>query len=124
METKVGDPDTLDATRCLTLAWLRSKFSVGPDAWTQIKAALRSNAAAIATISERAEMKSPREGCVPHPFYRPIFPRWVTVNPSGDFSPYPSARSNPAWATQSAPRAAKTGRFRPTPAARRTVPKA
>ena len=50
-ETEVEDPEALEATRRLTLAWLRSTFSVEPDAWTQSRAALRDGAAAIATIT-------------------------------------------------------------------------
>jgi hypothetical protein len=56
--------------------------------------------------------------------YLPIVPRWVTVNPSGDLSPYPSMRSKPECATQSAPSDATTGAPRPMPTARSTVPKA
>jgi predicted dienelactone hydrolase len=51
-ETEVEDPDALEATRRLTLAWLKSTLSAEPDAWTQSKAALQRHAAAVATIIE------------------------------------------------------------------------
>jgi hypothetical protein len=35
--------------------------------------------------------------------YLPIVPRWVTLNPSGDLSPYPSMRSKPECATPMRP---------------------
>lgn len=50
-ETEVEDPEALEATRRLTLAWLRSKFSIEPDAWTQSQATLRDGAAALAMIT-------------------------------------------------------------------------
>jgi predicted dienelactone hydrolase len=52
-ETEVEDPDALEATRRLTLAWLSSKLSIEPDAWTQSQAALRDRADAIAKITEK-----------------------------------------------------------------------
>lgn len=52
-ETEVEDPEALEATRRLILAWLRSKFSIEPDAWTQSQSALRDSAAAIAKITVR-----------------------------------------------------------------------
>lgn len=52
-ETEVEDPDALEATRRLTLAWLRSIFGVEQDAWTESMATLRESAADIATISRR-----------------------------------------------------------------------
>lgn len=52
-ETDVEDPEALDATRRLTLAWLRSALSVEQDAWACAHAALRDRAAALATITLR-----------------------------------------------------------------------
>lgn len=52
-ETEVEDPDALEATRRLTLAWLRNTFSIEQDAWTQSQAALGDSAAAIARIAVR-----------------------------------------------------------------------
>lgn len=52
-ETEVEDPEALEATRRLTLAWLRSTFSIEQDAWTQSQVALRDSAAAIARIAVR-----------------------------------------------------------------------
>lgn len=50
-ETEVEDPDALEATRRLILAWLRTIFSIEQDAWTQSQAALRDGAASIAKIT-------------------------------------------------------------------------
>ncbi|SFD51348.1 alpha/beta hydrolase family protein [Roseivivax sediminis] len=52
-ETDVEEPEALEATRRLTLAWLRSRLSIEPDAWTKSQAALREDASALATISAR-----------------------------------------------------------------------
>jgi hypothetical protein len=52
-ETEVEDPEALETTRRLVLAWLRSMFSIEQDAWTQSQAALRGKAAAIAEITVR-----------------------------------------------------------------------
>lgn len=52
-ETDAEDPEALEATRRLTLAWLRSALSVERDAWADARAALRDNAAALATIIMR-----------------------------------------------------------------------
>ncbi|GGK52627.1 hypothetical protein GCM10011322_44430 [Salinarimonas ramus] len=52
-ETEAEDPDALEATRRLTLAWLRSALSEETDAWARSRAALRERAADIATITER-----------------------------------------------------------------------
>lgn len=52
-ETDIEQPDALEATRRLTLAWLRSLFSIEEDAWTRSQAILRKSAAAIATITMR-----------------------------------------------------------------------
>ena len=49
-ETEAEDPDALEATRRLTLAWLRSVFAIDPDAWRQSQIVLRHSAAAIAKI--------------------------------------------------------------------------
>ncbi|WP_127105211.1 alpha/beta hydrolase family protein [Pararhodobacter zhoushanensis] len=50
-ETEVEDPDALEATRRLTLAWLRSALAVAPDAWTESQSALAEHAASIAQIT-------------------------------------------------------------------------
>ena len=50
-ETEVEDPEALEATRRLILAWLRRVFSIEQDSWTQSQAALRDGAAAIAKIT-------------------------------------------------------------------------
>lgn len=52
-ETEVEDPDALEATRRLTLAWLRNKLSVEPAGWTESQIALAGPAASLATISVR-----------------------------------------------------------------------
>jgi len=52
-ETEAEDPDALDATRRLTLAWLRSTFAIEPAAWTQSESALKESAASIAEITSR-----------------------------------------------------------------------
>jgi len=52
-ETEIEDPEALEATRRLILAWLRSIFSIQRDAWTRSQAALRDSAAAIAKITVR-----------------------------------------------------------------------
>ncbi|WP_333830169.1 alpha/beta hydrolase family protein [Pararhodobacter sp.] len=52
-ETEVEDPDALEATRRLTLAWLRSVFAIDPDAWSLSTTALRDSAATIAAITVR-----------------------------------------------------------------------
>ncbi|UOA32945.1 hypothetical protein DSM110093_02752 [Sulfitobacter sp. DSM 110093] len=49
-ETEAEDPDALEATRRLTLAWFRSTFAIEPAAWTQSQSALRESAASIAEI--------------------------------------------------------------------------
>jgi predicted dienelactone hydrolase len=50
-ETEVEDPDALEATRRVTLAWLRGQMGTDPDAWTRSQAALSQSAAAIASIT-------------------------------------------------------------------------
>lgn len=50
-ETEAEDPEALEATRRLILAWLRSIFSSKQDDWTQSQTALRDSAAAIAKIT-------------------------------------------------------------------------
>lgn len=52
-ETEVEDPDALEATRRLTLAWLRRLFAIEQDAWIQSQAALQGSADAIANITVR-----------------------------------------------------------------------
>ena len=49
-ETEAEDPDALEATRRLTLAWLRSTFAIEPAAWTESKLALEESAVSIAEI--------------------------------------------------------------------------
>ncbi len=49
-ETEKEDPDALEATRRLTLAWLRSTLGIEPIAWKQSQSALKGNAASIAEI--------------------------------------------------------------------------
>ena len=41
-ETESEDPDALEITRRLTLAWLRSKFVIGPDDWEKSRGVLES----------------------------------------------------------------------------------
>ena len=50
-ETEAEDPDALEATRRLTLAWLRSRFGIEPDAWTRSQSALKESAGSIAEIT-------------------------------------------------------------------------
>lgn len=52
-ETEAEDPDALEATRRLTLAWLRSTFAIEPSAWDQSESALKASAASIAEITSR-----------------------------------------------------------------------
>ncbi|WMS45263.1 dienelactone hydrolase (plasmid) [Acuticoccus sp. MNP-M23] len=52
-ETEAEDPDALEATRRLTLAWLRSTFAIESAAWTQSQSALRESAASIAVITSK-----------------------------------------------------------------------
>lgn len=52
-ETEVEDPDALEATRRLTLAWLRRLFAIEQDAWIQSQTALQGSADAIANITVR-----------------------------------------------------------------------
>lgn len=52
-ETEIEDPDALEATRRLTLAWLRRIFCKEQDAWTKSQAALRDRAADVAKITVR-----------------------------------------------------------------------
>lgn len=49
-ETEAEDPDALEATRRLTLAWLRSTFAIEPAAWDSGQSALRENASSIAKV--------------------------------------------------------------------------
>ncbi|WP_394199244.1 alpha/beta hydrolase family protein [Litoreibacter albidus] len=50
-ETETEDPDALEATRRLTLAWLRTRLSIDATAWVQSQSALEQNAASIAEIA-------------------------------------------------------------------------
>lgn len=50
-ETETEDPNALEATRRLTLAWLRSTLALEPAAWTQCQSALKERAASIAEIT-------------------------------------------------------------------------
>lgn len=52
-ETEAEDPDALEATRRLTLAWLRSTFAIEPAAWAQSQSALNESAASIAEITSK-----------------------------------------------------------------------
>jgi hypothetical protein len=56
-ETETEDPDALEATRRLTLAWLRSAFAIDANGWMQSQAELRSSAAPIGSITLK---RSPR----------------------------------------------------------------
>ncbi|ETX26954.1 alpha/beta hydrolase family protein [Roseivivax isoporae] len=53
-ETEIEAPDALEATRRLTLAWLRSHFAIEPEAWMKAQAALRHDASALAAIVAKA----------------------------------------------------------------------
>lgn len=50
-ETETENPDALEATRRLTLAWLRSRFDMEPDAWEHSRRSLRESAASVAEIT-------------------------------------------------------------------------
>jgi predicted dienelactone hydrolase len=50
-ETEVEDPDALEATRRLTLAWLRGRLGIEEDTWDQSRTALTKGAAALARIT-------------------------------------------------------------------------
>ena len=54
-ETETEDPDALEATRRLTLAWLRQKLDVSADAWEQSRKALDESARALGQIVEKAK---------------------------------------------------------------------
>jgi hypothetical protein len=45
-ETETEDPDALEATRRLTLAWLRNSLSLDHETWRESQAVLRNCAAA------------------------------------------------------------------------------
>lgn len=47
-ETNVENPEALEASRRLTLAWLRSQFAIEQEEWAQSQAALRESASAFA----------------------------------------------------------------------------
>lgn len=52
-ETEAEDPDALEATCRLTLAWLRSTFAIEPAVWSDCKSALTASAASIADIASK-----------------------------------------------------------------------
>ncbi|WP_085855366.1 hypothetical protein [Palleronia marisminoris] len=52
-ETEVEDPDALEATRRLTLAWLNKTFGLGIGDWRRSQSALREGMVAIATVIEK-----------------------------------------------------------------------
>lgn len=52
-ETETEDPDALETTRRLTLAWLRRALSLEQDTWRLSQAALREGAAGLATLIVR-----------------------------------------------------------------------
>ncbi|MEQ9815517.1 MAG: chlorophyllase [Azospirillaceae bacterium] len=52
-ETEVENPEALEATRRLTLAWLRSRLAIEKDAWTLSQAAVTDRASAVATIAAK-----------------------------------------------------------------------
>ncbi|MEO3388204.1 dienelactone hydrolase [Mesorhizobium sp. CAU 1741] len=54
-ETETEDPDALEATRRLTLAWLRTTFGVGPDDWARSRAALHGAASTLARTIAKAD---------------------------------------------------------------------
>lgn len=53
-ETEIEEPDVLEATKRLTLAWLQTALAVDGHAWSEACAALRGEAAALATVTTRA----------------------------------------------------------------------
>ena len=52
-ESEVEDPDALEATRRLTLAWLRRTFAIEQDSWMQSQTALQGIASSIAKTTVR-----------------------------------------------------------------------
>lgn len=52
-ETEVESPDALEATRRLTLAWLRGQFLSGTEDWARCRDALRGDASATAELVEK-----------------------------------------------------------------------
>lgn len=52
-ETEIEEPDVLEATKRLTLAWLQTALAVDGHAWSEACAALRGEAGALATVSPR-----------------------------------------------------------------------
>ena len=53
-ETEAENPDALEVTRRLTLAWLRTKFGMGPEDWTKSRSALRNTASTLARVMAKA----------------------------------------------------------------------
>jgi hypothetical protein len=49
-ETETEAPDSLEATKRLTLAWLRTALGVGVDAWGDVTASLEGPAGALARV--------------------------------------------------------------------------
>lgn len=47
------DPEALEATLRLTLAWLRSVFAINQNTWMESWNALRDSAGTITTITEK-----------------------------------------------------------------------
>lgn len=52
-ETEAEDPDALEATRRLTLAWLAKGLGMDAETWRKARMALRGPAAELATLAER-----------------------------------------------------------------------
>ncbi|WP_319531331.1 alpha/beta fold hydrolase [uncultured Cohaesibacter sp.] len=52
-ETEVEDPDALEATRRLTLAWLQHKLSAATDAWQKARQALEEDAPSLAQLVDK-----------------------------------------------------------------------
>lgn len=52
-ETETEAPDLLEATRRLTLAWLQTALGADEGAWTRARLALESEAAPLATVTEK-----------------------------------------------------------------------
>lgn len=52
-ETETESPEALEATRRLTLAWMRTALGVYPGAWDKARAALAGSAQALAVLEEK-----------------------------------------------------------------------
>ena len=55
-ETEAELPETLEATKRLTLAWLRAALAIDPNAWTEACGALTGPAASLAHVSLSARL--------------------------------------------------------------------